>query len=109
MGSIPTEVHLPILATIRLRPMPAGGDQSDKARADEASLRLQEHGFDILYVGDGTVDVEVSERDFERAFGVRCPGEQGMSAGVCPTDNQLRELVELVEGYPPAVYCSQGR
>ena len=68
---------------------------------------MRDYGFDVLYVGHDTLDVEVSEQNFERTLGVPSPGPEGMSVFVSPPDTALGRLVDLVEVFPPVVHLAR--
>ena len=105
--SLTRSPDLPIFATLRIKSGKPGVTRPDESRLYEAESRLRDQGFEVLYKGHDTLDVEVSEQNFERALGVPCPGPEGMSAFVSPPDSALRRLVDLVEVFPPVVHLAR--
>ena len=98
---------MPILATLHIKSEKPGVARPDESRLYEAEARLRDHGFDVLFKGEDTLDVEVSEQNFELTLGVPCPGPEGMSEPVSPPDSALGRLVDLVEVYPPLVHLGR--
>lgn len=94
-----------VFATIKIRMTSTGFFQEEGSALELARQRLEGAGFEVLFVGHDTLDVEATEERFERVLGVPPPGPEGMSSKVSPRDHDLRRLVELVEVYPLPQYA----